>query len=179
MKTYIALLRGINVGGRNKIKMADLRMMLQKMDFDEVQTYIQSGNVIFKSAHKNTSILEQEIKSNIATTFGLQVPVLVKDRTDLVSILKESPFTNPVDIESNRIYYVLLKNKLQDGYSTNLDQQNYPNELFVITENCVYLNCLKGAGKAKLTNALIEKKLKVEATTRNYKTMLKLIELSL
>lgn len=178
MITYIALLRGINVSGHKKIKMADLREMLQKTDFEDVQTYIQSGNVVFKSDDLNILSLEEKIKKGIAKTFGFDVPVLVKTRIDLINILKESPFTKAEDIEANKIYYVLLKNEAEQAVAANINQENYPNELFVITKNCVYLNCINGAGKAKLNNNVIERKLKVEATTRNHRTMQKLIELS-
>lgn len=178
MITYVALLRGINVGGHKKIKMADLRDMLQKMHFEGVETYIQSGNVVFKSDHSNMLSLQEKIKKGIAKTFGFDVHVLVKTRIDLIKILKESPFTKVEDIEANKIYYVLLKNEPEEEAITNINQENYPNELFGITKNCVYLNCINGAGKAKLNNNIIERKLKVEATSRNHRTMLKLIELS-
>lgn len=178
MVTYIALLRGINVSGHKKIKMADLRVMLQKMNFEDLETYIQSGNVVFKSDDSNMLSLEEKIKKGIAETFGFDVPVLVKTRIELLKILKESPFTKAEDIEANKIYYVLLKNEPEQAVIANINQENYPNELFIITKNCVYLNCINGAGKAKLNNNIIEKKLEVEATTRNHRTMLKLIELS-
>lgn len=178
MITYVAFLRGINVGGHKKIKMVDLREMLQKMHFESVETYIQSGNVVFKSVDSNIISLEEKIKKGIADTFGFDVPVLLKTRIDLIKILNESPFTRAEDIEDNKIYYVLLKSELDQAVIANIDQENYPNELFSITKNCVYLNCINGAGKAKLNNTIIEKKLKVEATTRNHRTMLKLIELS-
>lgn len=106
------------------------------------------------------------------------MPVLVRNRIELITILKESPYTKVEDIEDNNIYYVLLRSEPEHAIIANMDQKNYPNELFSITKNCVYLNCINGAGKAKLNNTIIEKKLKVEATTRNHKTMLKLIELS-
>ena len=178
MITYIAFLRGINVGGHHKIKMADLREMLQKMNFEAIETYIQSGNIVFKTKNSNKATLEKEMKAEIAKTFGFDIPVLVRERTNLEKILKESPFTNATDIEANKIYYVLLKNEVQESFLDNLQQENYPNELFVITKKCIYLNCRNGAGKAKLTTTILEKKLKVEATTRNHRTLLKLIELS-
>lgn len=178
MKTYIALLRGINVSGHRKIKMADLRAMLTKMGFKAVNTYIQSGNVVFESLETNIDILEQRIKEAIANTFGFDVPVLIKDSTKLLAILRKSPFQKEEDLAANRIYYVLLKTVPEKEAMVNLDQGDYPNESFVITPNCVYLNCFLGAGKAKLNNNIIERKLNVQATTRNHKTLVKLLELS-
>jgi uncharacterized protein (DUF1697 family) len=178
MKTYIALLRGINVSGHKKIKMADLKDMLLKKGFQDVVTYIQSGNVVFKSEETVHEELEDKIKKGIADTFGFDVPVLVKTKREIEAILRESPYTKEEDIEAKKIYYVLLKSEPQKEAIDNLVQADYPNELFTITKSCVYLNCLFGAGKAKLTNTIIERKLKVSATTRNHRTMLKLIEIA-
>lgn len=178
MIVYIALLRGINVSGQKKIRMADLGEMFRRLDFDDVSTYIQSGNVIFRSTENNTSGLEQKISKGIRDTFGFDVQVLVKTRSDIEKILKENPYTKKEDLEAKRIYFTLLKGEPAAGLYNNLNQEDYPNERFQITQNCVYLNCMKGAGNAKLTNNIIERKLKVAATTRNHRTLVKLLEIS-
>lgn len=177
MQTYIALLRGINVSGVKKIKMADLRIMMSDIGFNDVQTYIQSGNVIFKSETANSQYLAQKIKIGIQDVFKFDVPVLVKTRDEIVRILEGSPYKENEDLEANKIY-TLLKNSPEQINLETLDQNNYPNELFTINDDCVYLNCINGAGKAKLTNNVIERKLKVQATSRNHRTMLKLLDLS-
>jgi uncharacterized protein (DUF1697 family) len=178
MKTYIALLRGINVGGHKKIKMTDLKVVLEKLGYESVETYIQSGNVVFKSEETNVQKIEEQIENGITKTFGFEIPVLVKKRAEVENILKESPYKKTEDLEANRIYYVLLKRKLKPDLSANLNQDDYPTELFSISENCIYLNCINGAGKAKLTNNIIERKLEVSTTTRNHRTLLKLLEIS-
>jgi len=174
---YIALLRGINVSGQKKIKMVDLKAMLVKLGLKEVMTYIQSGNVVFESSEKSTKSLEVKIKQGIADFFGFDVPVLVKDRLELEQIFLENPYQKQEDIEAKRVYYALLKDTPEKNAFLNLKQEDYPNELFTISDNCVYLNCLNGAGKAKLTNTIIERKLKVSATTRNHRTLQKLKEM--
>lgn len=179
MKKYIALLRGINVGGHKKIKMVDLKAMMEKSGFKGVQTYIQSGNIVFKSEAEKLQNLEMRIKNSIENTFGFDVPVVVKTRTEMVKILKDNPFTKKEDLEANKIYYVLLQSEPEHDAIVNIDPEKYPNETFLIHTNCVYLNCKNGAGKAKLTTNVIERKLKVSATTRNHKTILKLLEISL
>jgi len=178
MKTYIALLRGINVGGHKKIKMAELRTLLEKLPFENVETYIQSGNIVFNTAELDTEQIENSIKKKITETFGFEVSVLALSALDLEEILQKTPFTDPVDLKSKRIYYVLLKDAPAKNDIPNLEQENYPNELFEITSNCLYLNCKKGAGIARLTNTIIENKLKVAATTRNHRTMMKLLEMA-
>ena len=178
MGVFIALLRGINVSGQKKIKMADLRSMLQTLPIKKVETYIQSGNIVFGSEEVSTEVLAASIKKSISEKFGLDVPILVKSVKDFEQLLKVSPYTDAKDLEAGKIYYALLKDAPLDDNFQNLDQKNYPNELFEITPYCVYLNCKNGAGKAKLTNTIIEKKLKVAATTRNHRTMVKLLEMA-
>ncbi|TMM59429.1 DUF1697 domain-containing protein [Maribacter algarum] len=178
MITYIALLRGVNVSGQKKIKMADLEALMVKLGLKDVVTYIQSGNLVFSSEERKLQNLEDKIKKAITNSFGFDVPVLVKTKTELEDILKKSPYSKKEDLEAKRIYYVLLKNAPEGESIANLVQEDYPNELFSISNKCVYLNCLNGAGKAKLTNNIIERKLKVSATTRNHRTMVKLLELA-
>lgn len=178
MKTYVALLRGINVGGHKKIKMAALKSMFENMDCQDVTAYIQSGNIVFRSSETSKKKLESVIEKGIELKFGFEVPVLVKSVAEIKEILDDSPYTNSEDLEANHIYYTLLKTKPEKESVVILDQKKYPNELFLISDNCIYLNCLNGAGKAKLTNTIIEKKLGVVATTRNHKTMVKLIDLA-
>ena len=178
MITYIILLRGINVGGQKKIRMAELRKMLEKLDFHDVLTYIQSGNIVVKTAEKNIQILEDNIRKSIFDTFGFDVPVLVKPKDDLKDIFKQNPFTEVGGHDNERVYFVLLKQMPELHLIQAMQEETYPNEKFFVTKNCVYLSCLKGYGNAKLNNNLLERKLKVSATTRNYKTMLKLIQLS-
>lgn len=159
--------------------MADLKFALERLGLNEVVTYIQSGNVVFKSDTTNTSELEERIEQEIRASYGFEVPVLVKKRSDIEKILQECPYNKTEDVAANRIYFVLLKSKPEDTFIKTLRQTDYPNELFHITEYCVYLNCTRGAGNAKLTNTKIERKLKVVATTRNHGTMAKLLALSL
>ena len=178
MQKYIALLRGINVSGQKKIPMAELRHSLEKIGFEDVVTYIQSGNVVFSFDNSNKEILENKVQSVILESFGFQVPILIKTREDIERILKDNPFTNIKIDESKQLYFVLLKNQPEEELKIKFESEIYTNEDFYITADCVYLNCKSGYGKAKLNNNLVEQKLKVGATTRNYKTMLKLLELS-
>ncbi|WP_298477513.1 DUF1697 domain-containing protein [uncultured Maribacter sp.] len=179
MKTYIALLRGINVSGHKKIKMADLRLLLEKEDFTNVKTYIQSGNIIFSSQEEDSTKLEHQLSTLIKENYDFEVPVLVKNAEQIKDILDKNPYKNKEDLASNKIYFVVLKEAPKIENSSILSSISFQNEQLVITPTCVYLRCALGAGKAKCTNNFIEKKLKVSATTRNYKTMLKLQEMAL
>ena len=178
MKTYIAFLRGINVSGKNKVSMAELKELLVDQELKEVETYIQSGNVVFKSELNNNKELEKQIKAAILRHFEFNVPVIVKTVDQVKEILNQNPFkTNDENLRKQN-YYVLLNEQPKQEAVEKFKLENFVNEEFYITGNCVYLKCHAGYGKAKLNNNLVERKLKVEATTRNYRTMSKLLELS-
>jgi len=174
--TFIALLRGINVSGQKKIKMADLRDSLQGAGLKNVSTYIQSGNIVFDSELTDNGELQNIIKETIQNNFGFDVPTLVVQEDSVREILKANPFVP--EVEKNSLYYVLLKNVPTQELVAEFNTLQFQNEDYHITDTCVYLKCKKGYGNAKLNNNYIERKLKVEATTRNQKTMEKLLEMS-
>ncbi len=182
MKTYIALLRGINVSGQKKIIMTDLKTMFEELGCISVRTYIQSGNVIFRD-EKDTETLTNMIKKEILTQFGFDVPVLVLTREALTSIYKNNPFLKRLktkEIEEKKMYFTLLSKtpdvkNIEDLKETTSRSEN---EEFVITQDAVYFYAANGYGRTKLSNNFFEKKLKSTATTRNLKTINKLLELS-
>ncbi|WP_375325574.1 DUF1697 domain-containing protein [Flagellimonas sp. GZD32] len=174
-KRFVALLRGINVGGQKKIKMADLKAILEASGLQNVSTYIQSGNVVFECEEQEKSKIEQLIFTTIQKHYGFEVPTLVLKATEIDSIIKNNPFKGKA--EDNNLYFVLPKQEPDSDLTVEFNLLNFEHEDFLVSDNCVYLLCKKGYGKAKLNNNLIEKKLKVEATTRNLKTMQKLLEM--
>jgi len=175
MRTYIALLRGINVSGQKKVPMAALRELLSNLGFGNVQTYIQSGNVIFQSSQEKISELEYLIQEALKSHFGFEVSVLVRTASNLKSIVDHCPFTDEKKVNS---YFTLLHSVADGHLIGETNKINYPNEEFIITKNCVYFYSATGYGNAKCNNNFFERKLKVTATTRNYKTMVKLLSLS-
>ncbi|WP_282162134.1 DUF1697 domain-containing protein [Ulvibacterium marinum] len=178
MYTYIILLRGINVSGQKKMKMDVLRTLLENLGFQNVATYIQSGNIVLQAKDASIRNLEDIIGEGIREHFGFDVPILVKSKTDLERIVKENPFKDAITLEGNRLYFVLLKSVPEQVLVESLAQETFENQEFRITDSCVYLWCKNGYGKAKLDNNFLERKLKVQATTRNYRTMLKLLEMA-
>ena len=178
METFIAFLRGINVAGQKKMPMAEVRKMMTDAKFKDVKTYIQSGNIVFKSEKASKEELEGMIHLAIEKTFGFDVPVLVKSVSEIRDILNQNPFDNKEDLAENRIYFVLLQNAPNLELVKAFEEIDYPNEIFSVVENCVYLCCKNGYGKAKLNNNLIERKLQVNTTARNYRTMNKLLGLA-
>lgn len=175
MQTYIVFLRGVNVGGHRKIKMADLKVALDNQGFENVITYIQSGNLVLQSTD-NTNTLKTSIEARIAAVFGFELPVLVLTVKTLRSVLEHRPFKRA---ENKNLYFALLFERPSDTAVANFETIKFAHEDFQISERCVYLNCKQGAGKAKLNNTVIEKHLQVLATTRNKNTVLKMLELAM
>ncbi|WP_194767347.1 DUF1697 domain-containing protein [Tamlana sp. I1] len=175
MKTYIALLRGINVSGQKKIPMAELRELLSGSGLESVQTYIQSGNVLLQSSEENLQKLELKIHQAIKSHFGFDVPVLVKTPQMLRDIFDSCPFSEE---KKQNSYFTFLYAVPNPEIVDELSKTSYPNEEFVITKNCIYFYSSVGYGRAKCSNNFFERKLKTTATARNYKTMVKLLDLS-
>ncbi|KGL64227.1 DUF1697 domain-containing protein [Polaribacter sp. Hel1_85] len=172
MKTYIILLRGINVSGKNKIPMAELRNLLNDLGFQNVQTYIQSGNIILES-EKSKSVICQEIKEAIKGKFGFEVPVLARTIPEWKKAIANYPF--PID-NTKIVAFVFLNRKI---YETKINVKGIHNDEYLIDNDMVYIYCPTGFAKTKLSNNLFERKLNVTATTRNYNTTLKLLELAI
>ncbi|WP_458628719.1 DUF1697 domain-containing protein [Winogradskyella sp. PC D3.3] len=175
MQRYIALLRGINVGGHRKVPMVELRALLSDSGLEDVTTYIQSGNVIFKSLNKNLKQLEQRIQKLIREHFGFEVLVFVRTQEQLSTIFNRCPFEDAKKVES---YFVLLSELPGADLVIEASQKTYPDDDYVILNDCIYLFCSKGYGRSKFNLSYFEKKLNSNATARNYKTMVKLLALS-
>jgi len=179
MTKKIAILRGINVGGKRKILMADLRSLCEKLGMKEVQTYIQSGNVIFQ-ADNSLSDTEwaDKIAQAITKKYGFEVPVIVMPAKQLAKLVQQNPFYETEETDITRLHLTYLKEKPSKENRVATEAYNYEPDRFVINKQAVFIYCEGKYHKSKLTNTFFEKKLKVPATTRNWKTVLKLVELS-
>ncbi|MGJ8590979.1 MAG: DUF1697 domain-containing protein [Aquaticitalea sp.] len=175
MKTYIALLKGINVGGHKKVPMAELRKLLTESGFKDVQTYIQSGNVVFQASEQNIQKIEASIHNAILDKFGFEVSVLVTTGMDLKQIFETSPFSEE---KKKASYFMMLHDTPSDSLIKEASEKVYEDEEYQIIKNCIYVYCEKGFGQAKFNANYFERKLKTFATARNYNTMLKLVSLS-
>jgi uncharacterized protein (DUF1697 family) len=171
MKRFIILLRGINVSGKNKLPMADLRDLLNALEFKNVQTYIQSGNIILDTDKSKIEVC-QNIKEGVLSKFGYDVPVLARTISEWEKVISKYPFS----IENEKIVAFTFLNI--GTKELVIEIKNIGEDQYKIVDDVVCLNCPKGFGQTKLTNNVIEKKLNVIATTRNLRTTLKLLELA-
>jgi len=177
MPIYIALLRGINVSGHKIIKMEKLRLVLEELGFKNISTYIQSGNIIFASDIKDTTVLEDQISATIEEHFGFQVPVTVLVPDDLRSVVEKNPFKNQVIEDPAQPYVAFLSKKPEAAALETLGSVDFSGDRFINIDKTLYLFYAISAAKTKLNNVIIENKLKLKATSRNWKTIQKLIEL--
>jgi uncharacterized protein (DUF1697 family) len=168
---YIAILRGINVSGSKKLPMAELRTLLSTLGFTDVQTYIQSGNVVFKAAKQNQEKLGNQIAEAIKKQYDYEVPVLVKTIEQWKVAIANNPFTES-DISKQGITFLAT---IPEEIIIEIDSKE---DRFQIINSEIYLDCPTGFGRTKLTNNFFERKLKTRATTRNWKTIYKLLDLA-
>ncbi len=178
MNTYIAFLRGINVSGQKKIKMADLRLQIEELGFAQVQTYIQSGNLLFQSDLKDTTALAEKIQAKILADYDFEVPVLVLPAAAIKNILDRNPFASDPEKDPKYWYVSLLYRVPTAADIAHLGEVDYSPEIYVIEGQTLYFYAANGYGRAKMNNNLFEKKLKVSATTRNWRTMNKIWEMA-
>lgn len=180
MNTYTAILRGINVSGKNKIKMAALKEALESAGFKSVQTYIQSGNIIFQEQEVSAIQLAKKISLIIKKEWDFDVPTLVLTQEELTSAKENNPFwrENP-DIDTSKLYVTFMENVPNDDLIEAIALPPNCNDFFTIKGKHIFVFCPTGYGRTKLTNNFFERKLKQVCTTRNWKTINKLIELSI
>jgi uncharacterized protein (DUF1697 family) len=175
---YIALLRGINVSGHNRIKMAELKGLFESLEFKSVKTYVQSGNVIFDYESTDSMILTDEIERKINAVFGFFVKTFILTVDDLENIVKRNPFAGEPNIEIDKLHITLLTDIPEINKVLSLDLKKEEDEKFLIIERCVFLYCPNGYGRTKLNNTIFERKFKTICTTRNWKTINYLLEMS-
>jgi uncharacterized protein (DUF1697 family) len=178
MATYIAILRGINVSGRKPVKMDVLRDLFIKSGFEQVNTYIQSGNVVFQSEKTDTKDLQSIISKKIRDQFGFDIPVFVLVKDDLIVISENNPFIKERKENTDKLHVTFLSEVPSSQTAGKLNIADYLPDEFIIQGRAVYLCCPNGYGRTKLNNNFFESKLKVTATTRNWKTVLELVKLA-
>lgn len=166
---HLALLRGINVTGQNKLLMADLRALFEDLGCEDVRTYIQSGNVLFRASAALAKRVAAEASAGIAERFGLEVPVVLRSRAQMHAARDQNPFL-PGTLEQ-ALYVVFLADRPSAARVRALDPQRSPGETFQVRGSEVYLSCPRGVGRSKLTTAWFDRQLQTVSTIRNWNTV--------
>lgn len=179
---YAALLRGINLGNHNKIAMPALRRAVEGLSAGTtaVATYLQSGNVVFASEMSDLAALTAEMEEAIAATFGLQIPVLLRTREDLIVAYRANPFP---EANEGALYCCYLAEspapvRLADLAAHPLASARTGDDEFAVLGRHVYVHCPNGYGRTKLSNAFFERHLRVISTARNWRTTRALVEMA-
>ncbi len=171
---YVVLLRGINVGGHNRIKMAELKQQLIASGLENVATYIQSGNIVL-STRETAAEVGDQVTAIIEKHWGFNIPVVVRDESSIKKVVQGNPFS---DKDLAKLHVLFLGRKVtKREVVKHLDDLAVNGEQFEPKGDCLYLYCPNGVARSKLTNVQMEKRLKTVTTARNWKTTLKLQEM--
>ena len=176
LRSYAALLRGVNLGSHNKVSMADLRELFEALGHEDVATYVQSGNVVFK-ARGDAASISSGIERRIARDLGLDVAVILRSKTQLARIAATNPFVRK-EREPTRLHVTFLANTPPRAAVRELSSGDFAPDALHVKGKEVYLHTPQGYGRTKLSGAFFEKRLGVVATTRNWRTVTRLAELT-
>jgi uncharacterized protein (DUF1697 family) len=177
MANHVALLRGINVGGNKLLAMADLRALWERLGFKEVSTLLQSGNVVFRSEGKTSQAIESLLEIEIEKRFGHTVPCLVRNSAELKKGVARNPFPKEAENDPSHLLVMFLKKEVKKNDVEALRAAIKGPEVLSASGRQLYIVYPAGIGTSKLTNSLIERKLGVSGTARNWNTVLKLATL--
>lgn len=178
MTTYISILRGINVSGQKSIRMKSLQEMYENLGVQDVKTYVQSGNVVFRSPDPKPEKLEDKISRLIEKEFGFNVPVMVMSMDQLKKIIANNPLSKDPRKDPSFLHITFLASEPQHIKMDIIESKKSNGEEIVISGKAIYLYCPNGYGKTKLSNNFLETTLQVTATTRNWKTSRQLLSMA-
>jgi len=173
---YLALLRGINVGGKNMLQMKDLAAMFVAAGCSDVATYIQSGNVVFRANEKVASGLSGMISQEIEKQFGIRVPVVLRSAEEMGGVVRGNPFLK-MGVAEDLLHLCFLADSPAAEDIARLDVARSAPDAFEMAGSEIYLMLPNGMARTKLTNAYFDSKLKTVSTARNWRTTLNLAQM--
>ncbi len=174
---HIALLRGINVGGRNRLPMKELVAMFVNAGCEDVRTYIQSGNVLFRSELALGDNISSLISMAILRRFGYRIPIITRTAQELCEVVRANPFVE-IGAEADKLHVVFLADQPDAAHVEALDPNRSPRDEFAVLSREVYLHCPGGFAGTRLSNSYFDSRLSTTSTTRNWRTVAKLLELA-
>ena len=179
MQTLISFLRGINMAGHNPIKMNDLSNLYKDLGFSDVETYIQSGNVVFWSGYNEpVSVISQRIEEAILQKFSFNIPVMIRTVPEIKELSSSNYFLSEENFNPAKMAVIFLRQKCNKSQIHKVADINYPPDRFFISGSEIYIYCPDGFGKTKLYTNFFEKKMGVIGTGRNWKTITTLLDIA-
>lgn len=176
--TYIALLRGINVGGHNRVAMADLRALCTDLGHGDVRTYVQSGNVVFTSDRADPDGLGEELTDRIAAELGVSPTVVVRTADELAAVAADNPFADQAAADPTKVHAAFLSVAPPDPSHFAVEAADFAPEEVVAGDRVLYLHLPGGIGRSRLATELGRRAREVELTVRNWRTVDKLLDLA-
>lgn len=171
MTTFIAILRGINVSGQKLINMNEFKNFLIDLNFKNVKTYIQSGNIIFNYPNIQSQILSELIEKKIFEKYKFKVPVIIRTLEEFKIGIENNSFLKDKNIDTNKLHITFLSAIPNKELTSKIQQNDFLPDKFKIIHKEIYVYCSNGYGSSKLNNNFFEKKLGLTASTRNIKTV--------
>lgn len=176
MPDYVAMLRGVNVTG-HYVKMEQLRGLCIRLGFQKVETYVQSGNIVFEAKTGNPALLSKRISGSILESFGFETPVIIRTSNEMENVVANNPFLKEKDVDSSKLHVTFLREAVPKGSMKTLEKLATSQDRFYPASREIYLYCPEGYGRTKLSNNAIEKAVSVTATTRNWRTTNTLLDM--
>jgi uncharacterized protein (DUF1697 family) len=179
MQTLVSFLRGVNMTGHNSIKMTELALLFYDMGFSDAETYIQSGNVIFRTAENFTNHeTAKKIEKSILDRFSFKVPVMIRTVEDLKKILIDNPLLDEENFDPSKMAVMFLHEIATAEQIQKVAGIDYPPDKFKIIGSEIFIYCPNGFGKTKLYTNFFEKKMGVTGTARNWKTITTILSIA-
>lgn len=176
--TYIALLRGINVGGHGRLAMADLRGLIEELGHEDVRTYVQSGNAVFTSGRTDPGAIGAELTRRLAADLDVAATVMVRTAEELATIVDGNPFAEQANQEPTTVHAGFLASPLPEASALDVDAERYAPEQFAPGDRVVYLHLPNGMGRSRLALDLGRQLSDVGITVRNWRTVTRLLEMA-
>lgn len=161
----------------NSIKMEQLRELCERLDLQKVETYVQSGNIIFQAKTESPELLSKRVGGSIRDSFGFETPVIVRTSNEMKNVVANNPFLKEKDIDSSKLHVTFLRDAAEKGSSKAIEKLATGQDRFYTASREIYLYCPGEYGRTKLSNNAIEKALSVTATTRNWRTTNTLLDM--
>jgi len=178
MPVFISMLRGVNVGGHNRVNMTELSALYESLGFDTPRTYVQSGNVIFRTSEKNAASISKKIQDGIERTFGFRPAVVLRTAPELKKAIDANPFAGRRDIVPGKLLVTFLAaDPGPDGLRRLAAFKSHPEELHLKGSE-LYIYFPNGAGRSKLPWSSVEKLVGVTGTARNWNSVSKMLEIA-
>lgn len=179
MHTYISFLRGVNMAGHNKIKMTDLADLYKELGFNDAETFIQSGNVIFTcSSGMSVSDISLKIKTAIHQKYKYDVPVMIRTYEEMKKLAPINPFLLEENFDPSKMAVIFLHEHPSEAQIHKVINIDYPPDKFKVIGSDIFIYCPNGFGRTKLYTNFFENKMKIMGTGRNWKTINNILEIA-